>query len=307
MTYQIISDGSCDLPSELVTEKKLCVVPFYVSFDDKSYRKEIAEVGIRDFYEQMVAQPKVFPKSSMPSVQDYYDVFAPLAKQGIPALCICITTKFSGSMQSALTAKDMVLEKYPQAEITVMDSTINTVLQGLFVLEAVHMQEAGYSYEENIARLTEIKSTGRIFFTVGSIDYLKHGGRIGKLAGLAGSVLGIRPLITLKEGEIFSSGITRSRKRSLEKVIELLLEYLAETGKALSSYSLAIGFGYDREEAVSFRKLLLSALQKAKKDSSPLTEKELPIYQIGAAISVHTGPYPLGIGIIERSEAPDPV
>lgn len=307
MNYQIISDGSCDLPSELVTEKKLRVVPFYVSFDDKSYRKEIEEVGIRDFYEQMVTQPKVFPKSSMPSVQDYYDVFAPLAEKDIPALCICITTKFSGSMQSALTAKEMVLEKYPHAQITVMDSTINTVLQGLFVLEAVHMQEAGYSYEENIARLTEIKATGRIFFTVGSIDYLKHGGRIGKLAGLAGSVLGIRPLITLKEGEIFSSGITRSRKRSLEKVIELLLEYLEETGKPLSSYSLAIGFGYDREEAVSFRELLLSALQQRKKDSSPLTAKELPIYQIGATISVHTGPYPLGIGIIERSEAPDPV
>lgn len=301
MQYQIISDGSGDLSPELTKEKQILVVPFYVSFDDKTYQKEITEIGIRDFYDQMVAQPKVFPKSSMPSVQDYYDVFEPLAKENTPIICICITTKFSGSMQSAKTAKDMIHEKYPLAQITVMDSTVDTVLQGIFVLEAVRMRDAGFGYEETVTRLEEIKSTGRIFFTVGSIDYLKHGGRIGKLAGLAGSVLGIRPLITLKEGEIFSSGITRSRKKSMDKVIDLLLEYIEGTGKPLSAFSLSVGFGYDAQEAEDFRDLVLSTLNEKQKGSSPLTAEELPIFQIGATISVHTGPYPLGIGIIERA------
>lgn len=301
MEYQIITDGSCDLPTELIKEKSLLVVPFYVSFDDRNYKKEIVEIGIRDFYEEMVANPKVYPKSSMPSVQDYADVFEPLAKEGMPIICICITTKFSGSMQSALTAKDMVLEKYPQSRITVLDATVNTVLQGQFVLEAVKMQEAGWKYEDVIERLEQIKSTGRIFFTVGDMEYLKHGGRIGKLAGLAGSVLGIKPLITLKEGEIFSSGITRSRKKSLEKVIDLLLEYLSETGKDIHCYSLAIGFGYDKKEAEDFKEQALVIISEKVKSSSPLTAAELPLYQIGATISVHTGPYPLGFGIIEHA------
>lgn len=302
MNYQLITDGSCDLPTELVKEKNLLVVPFYVSFDDQHYKKEIAEIGIRDFYEEMVANPKVFPKSSMPSVQDYADVFEPLAKEGTPIICICITTKFSGSMQSALTAKEMVRERYPEAKITVIDATINTVLQGLYVLEAVKMQQAGLDYDTVVKRLEQLKSTGRIFFTVGNMEYLKHGGRIGKLTGLAGSVLGIKPLITLKEGEIFPSGITRSRKKSMEKVVDLLLDYLKETGKDIHCYSLCIGFGYDQKEAEEFKAMALSILNEKIKSSSPLTAKELPIYQIGATISVHTGPYPLGVGILEKAD-----
>ena len=297
--YQIITDGSCDLPPELVKEKNLTVVPFYVSFDSEHYLKEMEEVNVLDFYTRMVENPKVFPKTSMPSVEDYLNVFEPLAKEGIPAICICITTKFSGSMQSATTARDMLMEKYPDSPITVIDATVNTVLQGLLVLEAVKMQQAGWSYEQTIDRIDAIKSTGRIFFTVGSIDYLKHGGRIGKLSGLAGSVLGIKPLITLKEGEIFPSGITRSRIKSQEKVIELLLNYLDELHADISNYSLAIGFGYDFEEAKSFRQMILNALS----DRYPIAQDALPIYQIGATIGVHTGPYPIGLGIIERFDA----
>ena len=297
--FQIITDGSCDLPVELVKEKNLTVVPFYVSFDGEHYKKEIEEVGVRDYYTQMVENPSVFPKTSMPSAQDYLKVFEPLAKEGIPAICICITTKFSGSMQSAVTARDMTAEKYPDSRITVIDAAVNTVLQGLLVLEAVKMQQAGWSCEETVRRIEAIKSTGRIFFTVGSIDYLKHGGRIGKLSGLAGSILGIKPLITLKEGEFFPSGITRIRMKSQEKVIGLLVDYLNELHADVSDYSLAVGFGYDRMEAESFRNMIVDTLS----GRYPITQDKLPIFQIGATIGVHTGPYPIGLGIIERFDA----
>lgn len=299
MTYQIISDSSCDLPEELVKAKNLQVIPFYVSFDAEHYMKENVDIQVREFYQKMVDNPKVFPKSSLPSVTDYYEAFHPLVEQKIPVICICITTKFSGSMQSAMTAKGMIEEEYPEAQITVMDATVNTVLQGIFVLEALKMQAAGVSFEENIRRLEEIKSTGRIFFTVGSIDYLKHGGRIGKLAGLAGSVLGIKPLITLKEGEIFPSGVTRSRKKSMDKVMDLLFDYLKETGKPISAYSLCIGYGYDYEEAVQFCKKAVETINEIVKPVRPLTEADIPLYQIGATIGVHTGPHPLGFGIVE--------
>lgn len=301
MNYQIVTDGSCDLPVELAKEKNLLVVPFYVSFDDQNYKKEIAEIGIRDFYEQMVQNPKIFPKSSLPPVQDYVEVFEPLVKKGIPIICICITTKFSGSMQSALSARDVLLESYPDARITVIDATVNTVLQGQLVLEAVRMQEAGWTYEEVINRIEEIKSTARIFFTLGNMEYLQHGGRIGKLSGLAGSLLGIKPLITLKEGEIFPSGITRSRKKSLEKVLELMLAYLQETGKDIHAYNLALGYGYDIKECEEYREYFLSTVNSTLKSSTPLTKEDVPLYQIGATISVHTGPYAIGIGIIEHA------
>lgn len=294
--FHIISDGSCDLPQELAEEKNITVVPFYVSFDDEHYYKENVEIGIRDFYQQMVDKKGVYPKSSMPSTQDYIDVFMSCAEQGMPVICICITTKFSGSMQSAVNARNAVLEEYPEARITVIDSCVNTVLQGLFVLEAAALRDSGMGCEEAAARLEEIKGSGRIFFTVGDMEYLKHGGRIGKVASVAGSVLGIRPVITLREGEIFPSGIGRGRRRTTDKALELLIEYLKESGKGVDRFSITIGFGYDYEEAVEFRAHALETLQ-----ARGFSIEDIPIYQIGATISVHTGPYPLGFGVIEKA------
>ncbi|MDE6622401.1 MAG: DegV family protein [Lachnospiraceae bacterium] len=298
MDYKIVTDGSCDLPPELCREKEVDVVPFYVSFDSENYMREIVDMPIRKFYEQMVADPTTFPKSSMPSVQDYVDVFMPIVKAGKAVICICITTKFSGSYQSAMNAKEMVLESCPDARITVMDSTIDTVLQGIFVLEAARMREAKLPYEEVVEQLEAIKGTGRIFFTVGNIDYLKHGGRIGRLAGLAGSVLGIKPLITLKEGEIFPSGVSRSRRKSLEKVYELLWQYLQEVNAVSGEYRICVGYGYDIEEAEAFRR---GAVDFLNAKGYIITDAELQKYQIGATISVHTGPYPLGFGVLRKS------
>lgn len=293
--FQIISDGSCDLPPELTAKKQIRVIPFYVSFDGTNYRKELEEIGIREFYQEMVNRKGVYPRSSLPSVQDYMDAFLPYAKAGIPMLVLCISAKLSGSMQSALSARELILEDYPDAKIRVIDTTLCTVLQGLLVLEAAAMQERGAGFEETAERIEAIKSTGRIFFTVGNLEYLQAGGRIGRVAGIAGSLLGIRPVITMKEGEIFPSGISRSRRKTLEKTVELLRDCLQACGGAVKKYSLAAGFGYDREEAEEYRRLVVERL------GGLISLEELPLYQIGATIGVHTGPYPLGLGILERA------
>ena len=293
--FQIISDGSCDLPPELTAKKQIRVIPFYVSFDGTNYRKELEEIGIREFYQEMVNRKGVYPRSSLPSVQDYMDAFLPYAKAGIPMLVLCISNKLSGSMQSALSARELILEDYPDAKIRVIDTTLCTVLQGLLVLEAAAMQERGAGFEETAERIEAIKSTGRIFFTVGNLEYLQAGGRIGRVAGIAGSLLGIRPVITMKEGEIFPSGISRSRRKTLEKTIDLLRDCLQACGGAVKKYSLAAGFGYDREEAEEYRRLVVERLEGL------ISLEELPLYQIGATIGVHTGPYPLGLGILERA------
>lgn len=293
---QIVSDGSLDLPQELTEEKDIEVVPFYVSFDSETYKKEVVEIGIRDFYQEMVDHPDVFPKSSMPSVDDFYHVFEKSAKENIPVICICITKKFSDSLQSATVAKGMIEEKYPQAKITVIDSTVNTVLQGLFVLEACRLRDMGMDYEEIVDKILPIRETGRILFTVGSIDYLQHGGRIGKLAGIAAGALGIKPMITLKEGEIFSSGLARGRIRSMKKVVEMTREYLDEVNARPGEYNFCIGYGYDYKEAVKFREMLKDLVKER------LGIEEIGIYQIGATIGVHTGPYPIGIGIIKHAK-----
>lgn len=297
--YKIIADGAADLGEACARDYDVDVVPFYVSFDDCTYQKEIVEVGVREFYQQMVDNPKVFPKTSMPSVQDYADVFEPYAKEGVPMICICITTKFSGSYNSAVTAASMIRETYQNAKITVIDSTLNTVLEGMFVREAVRMKRDGLSYEETIDKLLKMRKSGRILFTVGGMSYLVHGGRVGKLMGLAANTLNIRPLITMKEGEIFPSGLARSRKKSKEKVLELIGTYLKETGESSGKYVVNVGYGYDYDEAVAFRE---QVQQTVVAYAGQTQVDRVDIYQIGATVGVHTGPYPIGAGVLKKYE-----
>ncbi len=294
MAYQIITDSSCDLSPELVKEKQLHVVPFYISFDEENYFKENEEIKVHEFYQKMVDNPDVFPKTSLPSVEDYMDAFTPYLQQKMDIICICITTKFSGSYNSASTARDILLEDYPDARITVIDATVNTVLQGILVLEAVRMKENGLSYEEVIEGIDRIKGTGRIIFTVGNMDYLIHGGRVGKVMKVAVNALKIRPMIILKEGEIFPFGVARSRKKSIQKILEKTKAHFKEINESPDDYQIVIGYGYDYEEALEFRRELLESLQTYS------DVQNVDIFQIGAMIGVHTGPYPLGIGLIRK-------
>ena len=297
MEYQVISDSSCDLEADLKEKYNIEVVPFFVSFEEEKYYKEIEEIAIRDVYDKMVSNPKKYPKTSLPSVQNYVDAFMPHIRAGRGVICVCITTSLSGSYNSAVNARDIICEDYPDAKIAVINSYGATVYQRLYVIEAAKMQQQGYSYEENVKILQgQMRDTARIFFTVGDLDYLQHGGRIGKLAGLAGSVLNLKPLITLEGGSIDSSGVARSRKKSMLKTIELLKSFFKEKGEKPEDYAFAVGFGYDRQEGVQYKEMVDEVLKEMG------VEGGADLVQIGATICVHTGPYAIGIGLVKRFE-----
>lgn len=297
MEYQIISDGSCDLEADLKEKYNIKIVPFYVSFDEETYYKEIEEIAIRDVYEEMVSNPKQYPKTSLPSVQNYVDAFTPYVEAGIAVICICLTTSLSGSYNSALNAKEIICEDYPKAQITVINSYGATVFQRLYVIEAARMQKHGYTYDQTVEKLLgQMRDTARIIFTVGNLDYLQHGGRIGKVAKIAGSILNLKPLITLANGSIDSSGIARSRKKSMIKTLELLKSYFKENGENPANYSYAVGFGYDREEGILYKEMVDETL----KDMG--VKKSADFVQIGATICVHTGPFALGVGFVKHFE-----
>ena len=101
MNYKIISDGCCDLEKEIIEQYNLRIIPFYISFDEENYQKEVEEIAIDDVYRKMVDFPKQYPKTSLPSVQNYVDAFTPHAREGRAVICICITTSLSGSYNSA--------------------------------------------------------------------------------------------------------------------------------------------------------------------------------------------------------------
>jgi DegV family protein with EDD domain len=289
MKYQIISDSSCDLSLEYAKENHLEIVPFYVSFDGENYYQEGLEVSHTEFYNRMIEEHAI-PKTSLPSIQDYVDKFLTYAEASMPVICICITSKFSGSYQAASNAREIVLEKYPMAVITVIDSMVNTVLQGLFVKEALRIQADGIEYNQAIAHLERIKTTGRIIFTIDNMEYLKKGGRIGKLLSFASATLLIKPLIILREGEIFPAGITRSREKSKKKLIDIAQEYFQKKNENPRDYSFVVGTGIDDQEAEKFIELI----------GQELPVKGLMMEHIGVTIGSHTGPHPIGIAFIKK-------
>lgn len=291
MKFQIISDGACDLLPEYVKRNNIEIVPFYVTFDGENYVKEGEGISHDDFYRRMAENHEI-PKSSLPSSGDYIEAFMPFVEKNTPILCICITSKFSGSYNSACMAKDEILESHPDAQIEIVDSTLNTMSEALLVNETVRMRDNELTLSEALSYIENIKKTGRIYFTVGSLEYLIKNGRIGKLATIAGDKLGIKPLIIMLDGDISLGGITRTRQKAKTNLVKLIDKYFSDNNLNYNDYNFLVGTGFELEEAKDFENLL---------------EKSLPIKcahnvesRIGTTIGCHTGPYPLGVAFIKK-------
>ena len=293
MNYQIFSDSSCDTPSQLIEEYGITLVPFYVSFDQENYYKENIDISNKEFYDKLMKE-NVFPKTSLPSVQDYINKFqvALNAKQDV--LCICLTDKFSGSYQSAVNARNILIEQYPNSKIIIIDSIQATGGQGVVLLQAAYMKEAGYTIEENAKRLEEIKQTARIMFTVDTLEYLTKGGRVGKVASLAGTMLNLKPMIQLKDGELIPYSNVRGRKKALDKILFMVEEYFKENNESFADYDFCFANATRGEEL----KIIQSKVEN-------LIGKEISYqeFQIGVTIGTYTGPGALGVCFIKKYNA----
>ena len=294
--FAVISDSSCDLSPEEADRSKVTLVPFYVSFDGVTYRREGVEMAIQDFYEEMVRCPGVFPKTSMPSMEDYLGAFRPLAEAGTPALCLCISTKFSGSYGCAVTAAGLLREEYPQWELRVMDSRLATALQG--ELGAGGGAPAGRGLRTGgglpAAGGGDPHRADSLHRWQPGLPEDRRAHRQGGLRSHRGSG-GQAPSIVLKEGEIFPDGIFRSGRRGKARLVDLTRRYLLSCGDDPAAYRFITGYGYDYREAQAFRDDMLAMLGEL----CGLTS--LGIAQIGATIGVHTGPHPLGVGLLKRA------
>lgn len=297
MNFHIISDSSCDLGRDRAGELGITMVSFYAQLGDEVYYREEADISTREFYRRMADAPGVYPKSSMPTMDDYLQAMLPPVQRGEDVLCICLNAGFSGSCQAARNTREEILEDYPGARIHVLDSRCVTVLQALMVEEAVRLRDRGCTLEQAVAALEKIRNAGRIFFTANDLDYLRHGGRIGAAAATAGSLLKVKPLIGYEYGGLVSDGMARGRKGAVSRVRELFFRHVEKNQIDLNRYRVAVAYGLDREEGEAFLLTLKEELGQRGWD--------IPVdgpYQVGITIGVHTGPTPLGVGLLPRAE-----
>lgn len=288
--YQIISDSSCDLPTDLLETLNIGIVPFSISFDTVTYYKEILELAPEEFYDEVKAR-KVYPKTSQPSIQDYINAFEPCLQKGEDILCICLTAKFSGSYQSAVNAKDILLEAYPDAHIKVLDSISVTGTQGLLVYEACRMRDNGYDLERLAAALEQQKQTSKINFTLDSLDFLQKGGRVGKASALAGTILNIKPIIVMKNGELYPSAKVRGHKKALRHIMDMTRDEIAAEKE---QYRVCV-IRAERERQAAAEEVA----NELRNDGFDVIHE---IWPVGITIGTHAGPTPIGICYIKKYE-----
>lgn len=291
--YQIFSDSTCDTPQELLDEFNIQIIPFYVTFDQETYYRDTVEITPQEFY-QTLQNKRILSQTSLPSVQDYISKFKPVIQEGKEILCLCLSQKFSGSYQSAVNAKEILEGMYPEANIIIIDSIQATGGQGLILLQAGKMQKAGYSLEDCVHKIEELKTTARIMFTLDNLDYLSLGGRIGKAATLEGSTLNLKPLIKLKEAELIPYSKVRGRDKALDKILVMVEEYFHDNEQQYQDYDFCLTNATTLEDAMNLKQRLESLIGRT------IT---VPIFQIGATIGTYVGPGALGVCFVKRYDA----
>lgn len=294
--FKVISDTACDLSKEYTDSNNIGLVPLYVTFDGEKYYKEQIDITDDEFYRQMIEEGS-YPKSSLPTIQDFIDAFMPSVTAGVPIICICISTLFSGSYNSATNARDQILEDYPDAKITIFNSMQNSSSMALFVHEAERMSKDNVDYDDAVRVLTRMTDLGRIYFTVGSLDYLQKGGRIGKLARLISGKLSILPVIVLKNGELNIGGISRTRKKAKLSMLDCCKKHFSDNDLSYEDYLFNVDSGCDFEEKDEYRQVVEETFSVKCVEST-----EYFPTRIGVATACHTGPYALGIGIMPKYE-----
>lgn len=281
MNFEIVSDSSCDLDSTIVRALNLTIVPFYFSFDGETYYKENVDYSTNTFFNRLINED-LQPKTSLPSVQDYYDTFENILKQGKDIICLCISSKLSGSYQSACNAKMNISDYYPDRRIEIVDSLAATGAQGVIVQFFARLRDENKSIDDTLRTFQDINKTYKIFFTVDSLDYLANGGRIGKASLLLGTLLDVKPILNLSDGEIFPVAKVRKKKKALDTIVNQSYEY----SQLFDNFTITILTCVNTDDV----KYLHSLCQKKFGKNIPIN-----FSHIGATIGVHTGPTAVGL------------
>lgn len=273
----ILTDSGCDLDQESLEKYNINLVPFRIIYKDREYLDRL-EISPDEVYSKLIEE---VPTTSLPSMQFVEDLLNKLETEGYTHMIfISISSGLSGTYNSIR----LICENHTNLKSYVHDSKTLCMAQGFEALNCAKMVEEGKSFEEIIFFLKNLTRPG-CFFTIDTLEYLKKGGRIGKVSGTIGELLNIKPLIAVNEdGIYYTLAKARGRKQIINKLKELLMEFL-EKGK----YKICIMQGNCMEDAIKFKEFA---------DSLP-NLVEANIKEVGPALGVHTGPGVFGFCIEE--------
>lgn len=280
MTVKVVTDSTADLPPTLAKELGITVIPLNVLFGTEVYRDGV-DISGDEFYQKLMASPRL-PTTSQPSVGSFLELYQELGQTADEVVSVHISSKLSGTLNSAAQAR----EQYRGAcRIEVVDSQQACMGLGLVAVAASRAAQQGASLDEVVRETHQAISQVRFFGLLDTLEYLEKGGRIGKAQAFVGSLLHIKPLLMIRDGECQPMERARTRGKGRERICELAQEHMPLG-------DLAVVYTTMREEAEALAQRLQPCLPEA----------EVILSQIGPVVGTYLGPGVLGVAL--RRQAP---
>jgi DegV family protein with EDD domain len=268
MIVKIVTDSTADLPPQLAKELGITVVPEYVRFGDNVYRDRV-DINEDEFYQRLL-HDRIHPSTTQPSPQDFAGVYKELSKEADGVISIHISSKLSGTYNSALQGKELVEKACP---IEVIDSQVLTMSLGLLVITATNIAKSGKNIERIVEEVKQTIPTIHLLALLDTLKYLALGGRIGKAKALLGTILSVKPMLTIKNGELEPVGQVRTRAKGIDRLFDFVKN-------ATDIQDLAIVYNTTPEDAQVL----------AERIGFIFPKQRIRFAKLGPALGVHGGP-----------------
>lgn len=278
MTVKIVTDSTCDLPRDLVEQLEITVVPLTVFFGDEALLDGV-DIGADEFYERQ-ARSAVLPRTSQPSVDLFRVAYQELGEETNEVVSIHLSSKMSGTLNAASVAREVVAHS---VHVDLIDSYNVGLGLGLIVLEAAAAAKAGAPLADVVAVARRAMDHVSVHLAVDTLEFLQRGGRIGRARSLLGSVLSIKPILKVEDGEVAPFERVRTRGKAVERIFEIA----SNLPRSKAMFIAASGDPTTAREMVERLKPLL-----------PHTD--IRVGQLGPAVGVYAGPGALGVAALAR-------
>jgi len=277
MTVKIVTDSLSDITSDIADEMGITIVPLTVFFGKEAFLDRVT-ITTDEFYDRLI-HGNIWPTTTQPPPGDFVNVYNGLAKETDEILVVTLSSKISGTYQSALNAKSLIEKK---CRIEVIDSRMVAMGLGLIVIAAAKAAQTGASLDELADLVRRAMSRSHIIIYFDTLKYLAQGGRIGKAQGLLGSMLSIKPILTVKDGEMHPVTRLRSQKAGMD--------YL---------YDFVVGFSHVEELAVEHTTTPDEADKLAERFSSLFPNEHIHRSTVSPVLGTHGGPGAVAVTVLE--------
>lgn len=280
MAVRILTDSTADIPQEQAQELGITIVPLTVFFGDEAYLDGV-ELDNAGFYRKLQSS-KALPRTSQPSPAAFQEAYERLIEEGATGiLSVHLSGKLSGTYQSACTARDTLPEDMKKVPIDIVDSQSISVGMSPAIIQAAKEAREGLGLEEIKAHLLDMLLRTRVLGVLDTLEYVKRGGRIGGARALLGNMLSVKPIVSLKEGEVVPVEQPRTRSKAYARIAQLVREMGNVEQLSIAESNDEVG------------QQLVEALK-------PVYSGNLPIYKLGAVLGTHTGPGTAAVSVVTK-------